>query len=122
MSRHSNLCRDIKQSCRLQNFLTAQIFCRDTIKCSKKETVSQQSFYCCDISFEYSSCKALKKCRDTRYSCRDNYRTNSTELCRDIFKLCRDIIKKEKGAKDCRDRTLQATIKLEDKDDNYVAT
>ena len=66
------------------------------------------------ISFEYSSCKALKKCCD-------NYKTNSAKLCRDIFKLCPDIIL-ENGIEDCRDRTLQATTKLEDKDDNYVAT
>ena len=76
---------------------------------------------CNDIPFEYSSFKALKKCRDIRHSCRENYKTNSTELCHDILKVCRDIIQ-EKCTELCHDMTLQATTKLEDKDGNYVVT
>ena len=61
---------------------------------------------CCDISFEHSSFKAPKKRRDTRHSCRDNYKINSVEICRDIFKLSRDMIL-GKGIEECRDITLQ---------------
>ena len=67
------------------------------MKSNKKETLSQQSFLCCY-----------------------NHKTNSAELCHDIFKVCHDIIQ-EKGIEHCCDITLQATTKLEDKQNN-VAT
>ena len=57
---------------------------------------------CRSIPFEYSSRKALKKCCDTRHSCCDNNKTTSVELC--------------------RDKKLQSTTKLENKDGSYVAT
>ena len=60
---------------------------------------------CCDIPFEYSSYKALKKCHDTRHSCHDHYKTNLAEIYRDIFKVCRDI-SPEKGTEECHDITL----------------
>ena len=44
------------------------------------------------------------------FLCRENHKTNSTELCCDIFKLCRDIIQ-ENGIEDFRDITLQDTTK-----------
>ena len=66
------------------------------MKSSKKETLSQQSFLCCD-----------------------NHKTNSAELCRDIFKVCCDIIQ-EKGTKHCRDITFQAMTKQEDKQNNVM--
>ena len=37
--------------------------------------------------------------------CRDNYKTNSAELYRDIFNLCSDIIQ-EKDTEHCSDITL----------------
>ena len=67
------------------------------MKRSKKEPWSRQSFLC-----------------------RDNHKTDSVELCHDIFKICHNIIL-EKGIEHCRDITLQATTKMEDKQNNVVA-
>ena len=73
-----------------QNFLRA----------SKNETLLQIIFYV--------ATKIL--CRNTRHSCRDNYKTTSAELCRDIFKARRDRIQEE-STNLCRDRKLQAKTK-----------
>ena len=122
MSRHSlskrvNLCRNISKLCldikqadgretlsRHRNFMS-----RHNQEQEKGSFVATK-LLCRNIRFEHSSCKALKKCNDTRHFFRDNYKTNSAELCRDIFKLCRDMIP-GKGIEECRDITLQATTK-----------
>ena len=94
---------------------------RHKTKLKGEKLCPDKDILCRDIPFEYSNCKALNKCNDIRHSCRDNYKTTSAELFRDIFKVGHDIIQEE-GMKLCRDRKLQATTKLENKDDNYVAT
>ena len=46
----------------------------------------------------------------TKLFMHDNHKTNSVELCRDIFKVRRDIIP-GKGIKDCSDIKLEPTTK-----------
>ena len=92
MSRHFKIMSRHKTKLKSEKiYQEKEILCRGTIKSSNNETLSQQSFY---VATYHSSIQAAmtKVCHDTRHSCRDNYKTNSEELCRDTFKVCRDII------------------------------
>ena len=75
------------------------MLCHDKIKRKKKGTLSRKSFYVTTYHLSVNTVRHERNiitAKKKKTLCRDNYKTNSVELCRDIFKVCYDILQNKK--------------------------